>query len=161
MSVGQFVPAMPSRRAILTATVAVTGTALAGCGALTGEAGSDDGNVRTCSTSAEERDESSDLVQSADAQPGETAVFRVVLNRDSSDFEAFDSLSLLTAAGDAYYLPREDAANPDSPRRIYEQALGPFPQNGRIQVVANDEDGEALDSLTVEFSCHRTTPAQG
>lgn len=152
---------MPSRRSILTAATAATSTALAGCGALSGEASSDDGNVRTCATSAEERDDSSDLIQSADAQPGETAVFRVVLNSDSSDFETFDSLSLLTATGDSYLLPREDAPNPDSPRRIYEQALGAFPQNGRIEVVANAEDGESLDSLTVEFSCHRTTPAQG
>lgn len=152
---------MPSRRAVLTAVTAATTTALAGCGALSGEASSDDGNVRTCASSAEDRDDDSDLIQSADAQPGETAVFRVVLNRDSPDFESFDSLSLLTATGDAYLLPREDAPNSDSPRRIYEQALGAFPQNGRIEVVANAEDGESLDSLTVEFSCHRTTPAQG
>jgi hypothetical protein len=152
---------MPSRRAVLTAVATTTSAALAGCGALSGEASSDDGDVRSCATSAEGRDESSDLIQSADVQPHETTVFRVVLNRDAAEFEVFDSLSLLTAAGDAYFLPREDAPNPDAPRRIYEQALGPFPQNGRIEVVANAEDGEALDSLTVEFSCHRTTPAQG
>ena len=152
---------MPSRRAVLAAAATATCAALAGCGALTGEGSSDDGNVRTCGTSAEERDDTSDLIQSADVQPGETAVFRVVLNRDSSEFEAFDSLGLRTAGGDEYLLPREEAPNPDSPRRIYEQALGPFPQNGRIEVVASDADGGTLDSLTVEFSCHRTTPAQG
>ena len=153
---------MPSRRTILATAMAATSTALAGCGGLTGSASSDDGNVRSCGTSAEARDDSSDLIQSADAQPGETAVFRVVLNRDSDDFEAFDSLTLLTATGDSYFLPRESSTDADAgPRRIYEQALGAFPQNGRIEVVANAEDGESLDSLTVEFSCHRTTPAQG
>lgn len=152
---------MPSRRAVLTAAGTAMATALAGCGGLTGEASSDDGNVRSCGTSAEARDESSDLIQSADVQPGETAVFRVVLNRDAAEFEAFDSLTVTTTSGDAYLLPREDATNPDEPRRVYEQALGAFPQNGRAEITVNAEDGETLDSLTVEFTCHRTTPARG
>jgi hypothetical protein len=157
----EWVGKMPSRRAVLTAAGTAAVAALAGCGGLTGEASSDDGNVRTCGTSAEARDESSDLIQSADVQPGETAVLRVVLNDDSEAFEVFDSLTVSTTSGDAYLLPREDAANPDDPRRLYEQALGAFPQNGRAEITANAEDGETLDSLTVEFTCHRTTPAQG
>jgi hypothetical protein len=153
---------MPSRRAVLTAVATASTAGLAGCGALSGSASSDDGGNLACETSAESRDESSDLLQSADVQPGETAVFRVVLNRDSDDFEAFDSLSLLAATGETHFLPREDSTDADAgPRRIYEQALGAFPQNGRIEVVANGSDGDTLDALTVAFTCHRTTPAQG
>jgi len=152
---------MPSRRSVLAIAAVTTSTALAGCGGLTGEAGSDDGNVRTCGTSASGRDESSDLIQQADVQPGDTAVLRVVLNRDAASFESFDSLTVTTSSGENYLLPREQAPNPDSPRRIYEQALGPFPQNGRAEIVADAEDGTTLDSLSIEFTCHRTTPAQG
>ncbi|MFC7226618.1 hypothetical protein N0B31_04325 [Salinirubellus salinus] len=152
---------MPSRRAVLTAVTAVGTTGLAGCGALSGEASSDGGG-RSCESSAEARDESSDLIQQASASPGENVVFRTVLNRESEAFERFDSLTLRTTTGDAYLIPREEGTDPDAPaRRVYEQALGAFPQNGRIEVVANAEDGETLDALTVEFTCQRRTPVPG
>lgn len=151
---------MPSRRAVLTAVAAST-TALAGCSGLYGSASSDDGGARSCETSAERRDDSSDLIQQADVSPHETVVFRVVLNRDAPEFEAFDEIRLVSPTGESYLLPREDGTNPEaSDRRIYTQALGEFPQNGRMDVLARDGDGEQLDALTVEFTCHRTTPAR-
>jgi hypothetical protein len=81
-------------------------------------------------------------------------VFRVVLNRDAPGFESFNALVLTTASDERYYLPRDAGSS----RRIYQQSIGDFPQNGRIQTVAHDRENRLIDSLTVEFTCYRTTP---
>jgi hypothetical protein len=152
---------MPSRRAVLAAVNVMAVGTLGGCSdSFTGEASSDQGGVQSCETTAEARDDSSDLLQEATVSAGDPVVLRVVLDRDNEAFGAFDNLGLLTATGEGYYVPREEATSAeDGPRRVYTQALGRFPQNGRIRVVARTADGESLDSFTVEFTCHRTTPS--
>ncbi len=56
-----------------------------------------------------------------------------------------------------YTVPRASTEGSEGPRRTYQQALGPFPQNGALRVEARDAEGSTLGSTTLEFNCYAET----
>jgi hypothetical protein len=146
---------------MVTAVVAAGATGLAGCGGLTGEASSNGGG-RTCESGAKARDELSDLKQQASASPGETVTLRVVPNRDSDDFGAFKSQSLLSGdrggvPGSARRGDRPGRVAPPRVRATARRVPAERPHRGRREPA----EGETHDPLTVAFTCQRAPPVPG
>ena len=145
--------ATPSRRRLLSAA--------AGCAALAGCARTvpDRGPTRVCGTGRVGDPDGSDLIESVDVTPGEAAVLVVRLRPGGEAFEALDRLLVFDADDTRRYpVPLDPAAGQEGPRRTYQQALGPFPQNGALRVEARDAEGSTLDSVALEFTCYAETP---
>lgn len=137
-----------SRRRLLSSTGALAGGALAGC------AGSDESDGADCETLAVSGGDTDGAVQEARVAPADgRAVLTVVLNPDQAG--GVDAIRV-DGSTDDYRIPLLDEA----PERVYRQSLGPIPQNGRLRIAAVNQEGEALDRITVEFRCERP-PTEG
>jgi hypothetical protein len=133
-----------SRRTVLVGAATAVG-GLAGC------AGSGDGSEGTeCETSVVSGGDTGGAIQQAAVDAGERATLRVVLNPEAAG--GVDAIRVDGSTED-YRIPLLD----ETPRRVYRQSLGPLPTNGRLRVAAVNQAGEALDAITVEFRCRRST----
>lgn len=116
---------------------------LAGC------TGRTDGNGEgECTTSVVSGGETGGAIQEARVRPigGPGATLRVILNPDQASSVA---AIVINGSTDDYRIPLLD----ESPQRVYRQALGPIPHNGRLQISAVDRAGETVDAITVAFRC--------
>ena len=145
-------PPSPSRRRLLSAAAGCL--ALAGCARPTP---ADSGRGRVCEASLLGGGDDGPI-ERVDVLPGETVVLEVTLDPDAEAFDDFSQVAVFDAADTLeYVLPRASSEGLDGPRRVYQQALGPFPQNGRLRVQAVDRTGTSLGSTVVEFNCYAET----
>ena len=150
---------MLSRRRLLALLGTTTTVGLAGC------SGSDSGGSDTvdCQTQAVAHGDGELLDRGAMATVEDDDVrFAVPLSVAEVRDQHVDTLELYDAAGElAHVVPvsTDDAdvmANKvgvSEGQLQYEQYLGERPLHGQYRVVALDESGQTVDSLTVEFNC--------
>ena len=144
----------PSRRSLLCVAAACVG--VAGCA---GTESTEPGRDRVCEASVLGGDSGTGPIERVDVRPGDTVVLEVVLSRDAKGFARLDRILVFDSTDTLLYtVPRASAEGPDGPRLTYQQALGPFPQNGELRVEARSADGATLGSTAVEFNCYVETP---
>ena len=148
----------PSRRHILTVLAAVGTGGLAGCASLTER----EQPVRFCETSAPRAEDSTmDLIQEVAVNPGNPVVLSVALRQNASAFEAVDTVVVFDGTGERRFTLPAAVKSGEPPRQLYQQSLGPYPQNGRFRIEVRDTDGKTLDFVEIEYFCGGQTDTPG
>ena len=150
---------MPSRRQVLAALGSATAVAFAGCSG----SGSGGSATRDCQSPALAHGDGDLLDGGAMAMVEDDDVrFVVPLTVEDVRDQNVDALELYDAAGELAHVigvsPRDadvmaNKGGVSEGQLRYEQYLGKRPLHGQYRVVAVDESGETVDSITIRFNC--------
>ena len=150
---------MPSRRHLLAAFGSLAAAGLAGC------SGSDSGGSDTvdCQTQALAYGDGDLLdggamaaIEDDDVRLAVPLDVEAVRNQNVDELEVYDAAGELAhvvpvSTDDADAMANKGGVGEGQLR--YEQYLGERPLHGQYRVVALDESGETVDSVTIEFNC--------
>lgn len=129
-----------SRRQLLTSSAVVGVAGLAGCSA---DASSDSAD---CSTTSVEHGDGNVLQQATAIQSDGSAVLLVSLQKPGDEL-SIESILLRDSDGGL----REEI--PMTEAREYRTTIGSLPHHGRLNLIAENERGEELDSMEIEYHC--------
>jgi hypothetical protein len=129
-----------SRRQVLASSAVVGIAGLAGCSA---DASSDSAD---CSTTAVEHGDG-DVLQQATAMMDADSVVLLVSLLEPGDELSVESILINDSDGGL----REEIPTTDA--REYRLTIGSTPHHGRLNLVAEGEQGEELDSMEIEYHC--------
>lgn len=129
-----------SRRNVLTSTAVVGVAGLAGCSA---DASSDSAD---CTTTAVGHGDG-DVLQQATATMSDGSVVLLVSLQEPGDEHSVESVLINDSDGRL----REEIPTTDA--REYRTTIGSAPHHGRLNLVAESERGEKLDSMEIEYHC--------
>ncbi len=129
-----------SRRKILTSSAVIGAIGLAGC---SGDASSDSPD---CTTTALEHGDG-DVLQQASAMISDESVVLLISLQESGDTSPIESVLLENSEGDLLNeIPTTDA-------REYRLTIGSPPHHGRLTLLAENDQSDAIDSMEIEYHC--------
>lgn len=129
-----------SRRKILAAGTTLGVTALAGCSA------SGSSQTPDCTTSAVEHGDGEVLQQASTSRSDGSIILLIALKQPASELPV-SRLLVRNSDGDLLHeLPTSDS-------REYNQNLGKPPRHGYLEIIAENQRQEEIDSLTIEYNC--------
>ncbi|WP_323192606.1 hypothetical protein [Halostella sp. PRR32] len=129
-----------SRRKILTSSAVIGAVGLAGC---SGDASSDSPD---CTTTALEHGDG-DVLQQASAMISDESVVLLISLQESGDTSPIESVLLENSEGDLLNeIPTTDA-------REYRLTIGSPPHHGRLTLLAENDQSDAIDSMEIEYHC--------
>ena len=129
-----------SRRKILASSVMIGTTALAGCSADASSGSAD------CTTTVLAHGDGNVLQQASAMISGESVVLQVALRESAAELPLVTIL-LKNSEGDLVgEIPTTDA-------REYRFTIGSPPYHGRLTLVAENDQGDEIDSMEIEFHC--------
>lgn len=129
-----------SRRKILAASAGIGTTGLAGCSAENMSTSAD------CTTTALEHGDGT-VLQQASAMSADDTVVLLLSLQDAGDTLPLESVRIENSDGDLLHeLPATDA-------REYRHTIGTPPHHGHLTVLAENDQGDEIDSLEIEYHC--------